>query len=502
MKIIQVAAGYYHSMALDDSNEIWTWGTGQRGQLGNGPEVIYIPKPKKLVIKNEKFKFIAAGELNSLGITVSGDIWMWGSNVCGQLCNGKTDKNSKFVSVPTPITNPSKITFLTAALGINHVYALSDNYVLYFWGRSITNPEVVCTSPTEIACPAEGSVFVEVATSPHHALALTDKGMVYAWGASAYLQTGQDTINTLSEPKLVPWITQVIALSCGTFFSVVLSLSASEEDAPTEQEFQEARSIITCKDKLRSSPHKLATQQKRKSMKSLGKRNSLKAPGNTNRLSSQPPVHKLPDSHKKKRLSGVQQGMPPLSIPPPQDHPASAKLDSPKTPKSSKIDSHKLSASHNPERDTSHREYKEAEPLISYEDPANAVETAEVKRKRVGSDGEKKVGMMKGLTRGFSEKILKDTRITIKQEVKLSDNSSVRSLSARNSFKNLSLEVIEKVSRTNEKPDQKKIFQIQQELLELDREEQKLLKEVKRIQQEIHQVQKKQSSLITQLHNS
>ena len=49
--VISVAAGHYHSVALDSHGHIWTWGWGVHGQLGLGDiEDEHWPQVNKVIL--------------------------------------------------------------------------------------------------------------------------------------------------------------------------------------------------------------------------------------------------------------------------------------------------------------------------------------------------------------------------------------------------------------------------------------------------------------------
>jgi len=52
IKITQIAAGNYHCVAIDDKNNMYNWGRGQYGVLGNGSN-----KESLVPHLNEEFEF-------------------------------------------------------------------------------------------------------------------------------------------------------------------------------------------------------------------------------------------------------------------------------------------------------------------------------------------------------------------------------------------------------------------------------------------------------------
>ena len=75
--ITQVAAGDYHSLALNDQGLVYSWGSGSWGKLGlsydgnvSAPRVIS-------TLTSSSVKFVACGSHHSACISFSGDVWTW-----------------------------------------------------------------------------------------------------------------------------------------------------------------------------------------------------------------------------------------------------------------------------------------------------------------------------------------------------------------------------------------------------------------------------------------
>ena len=91
-KVIQLAAGGFHAMALYDDGEIFSWGSNEFGQLGNnewGPAQ-FKTIPVQVVAGVAPAAKIAAGVSHSIAVTketvcARGDVFTWGANNRHQL---------------------------------------------------------------------------------------------------------------------------------------------------------------------------------------------------------------------------------------------------------------------------------------------------------------------------------------------------------------------------------------------------------------------------------
>ncbi|XP_053697522.1 probable E3 ubiquitin-protein ligase HERC3 [Sabethes cyaneus] len=86
VRIAQVVVGFAHCLVLTSNGEVYSWGSGARGQLGNG---IITPRQKlpQLVeaLAGVKIVHIAAGAWHSAAVSSFGDLYTWGCNDRGQL---------------------------------------------------------------------------------------------------------------------------------------------------------------------------------------------------------------------------------------------------------------------------------------------------------------------------------------------------------------------------------------------------------------------------------
>jgi alpha-tubulin suppressor-like RCC1 family protein len=79
-----IAAGGLHSLSLDSTGQVWSWGANDAGQLGQAagaPGKVAAPANAGVVA-------IAAGWKHSLAIGPGGAVLAWGSNASGQLGDG------------------------------------------------------------------------------------------------------------------------------------------------------------------------------------------------------------------------------------------------------------------------------------------------------------------------------------------------------------------------------------------------------------------------------
>lgn len=92
IKIVDIAAGIRHSVAVSESGDVYTWGYGEHGMLGNGAN-----KDSEVPMRNEYLEFyknedpdnavvkIDCADQYTATVTKKGDLFVWGKNNSGQL---------------------------------------------------------------------------------------------------------------------------------------------------------------------------------------------------------------------------------------------------------------------------------------------------------------------------------------------------------------------------------------------------------------------------------
>ncbi|MBN1190057.1 MAG: Ig-like domain repeat protein [Dehalococcoidales bacterium] len=122
----KVAAGYDHSLALDATGIVWAWGNNEYGQLGINSTSSNKTTPTSVEDADMDMKItsIAAGYYHSMALDEYDHVWVWGDNSHYQMGMGDTDDN---LDEPVEIDEDDLegvISFIAA--GANHSLAISD----------------------------------------------------------------------------------------------------------------------------------------------------------------------------------------------------------------------------------------------------------------------------------------------------------------------------------------------------------------------------------------
>jgi len=208
-KIVSVAAGAYHSLAIDEHGNLWAFGRNNYGQLGDGTAAdrsspIQVNTGGRM--NNVKAMSVAAGGGHSFAIDEHGTLWAWGHNSFGQLGDGTAADRSSPIQVNTSgRMNNAKVTFVAA--GYEHSIAIDELGNLWVFGRNNCGQlgdGTVADSSSPIQVNTVGRMnnakVTAVAAGRYHSLAVDGHGALWAWGDNGFGQLGDGTTTDRSYP--------------------------------------------------------------------------------------------------------------------------------------------------------------------------------------------------------------------------------------------------------------------------------------------------------------
>ena len=209
--IVQIAAGADHSLALDSDGALYAWGSNAYGQLGNGTTTnSSVPVAVKIAgtpLAGKTIVQIAAGANHNMVLTSDGAVYTWGWNYHGQLGNNTKTNSNTIVAVQTISTPIAGKKIVKIAAGQGHSLALTDDGMVYTWGRNdtgqlgnnATTDVMLPVTVTVTGTPMSNKTIVEIASGARHSLAIDSSGKVYAWGHNGSGQLGNNlTVNALT----------------------------------------------------------------------------------------------------------------------------------------------------------------------------------------------------------------------------------------------------------------------------------------------------------------
>ena len=219
-KVTRVLAGNNHLVALTTDGSVYTWGSGEQGQLGR--RVLARRKadgllPHKLGLR--KIALIGIGADHSFAINNAGTVYSWGSNNYGQTgIQNNAGEDSAIILGATMVKSLQHIGSITDIVGGNkHSLALTSDGHVYSWGQL----DGFATGIDLNALPNDGVIrdqrgnprilerpmripdlpSIAIAAGGEHSLAISTSGTAFSWGFNTNHQTGHKDDDDIETPR-------------------------------------------------------------------------------------------------------------------------------------------------------------------------------------------------------------------------------------------------------------------------------------------------------------
>ena len=184
-----VVQGTSFTAVLKADGTVWTAGLNSNGRLGVG-DTTYRGELTRVKIdattELSQVTRIAAGASHMLAVTQNGDVYAWGLGTSGQLGQGDTQNSNYAIKVQ----NLSNV--IDVAAGAAHSVALTKDGKMYTWGaganyRLGNNAGANQTLPIYVY---RSQNIVEISAGAIHTVALSGDGMAWGVGGGANGQVG------------------------------------------------------------------------------------------------------------------------------------------------------------------------------------------------------------------------------------------------------------------------------------------------------------------------
>lgn len=225
IQFTSVAVGNHFSLALDVEGDIWGFGKGTNGELGNENSKIHNVIIKKNPLISKKIQFIAAGWDNSLLIDDKGTAYSMGSN-SAKLGIGKTNTyNISCYSSPIPLQTDQK--FQSAVLGSKLTVLLSIDKCVWICGtrKSQWRLHSEYYNPVKLEIPEE---INKIAGGSNHFLFLSINNKVYGFGENRRNALGLGNMKDVEKLKVPPTLINlppIQSIAAGFCHSIVLDFN-------------------------------------------------------------------------------------------------------------------------------------------------------------------------------------------------------------------------------------------------------------------------------------
>ena len=171
---------------------LWSWGSDVYGRLGHGTEDQHCGTPMEVrSLSGVRLIAVAVGSAHNIAIEEDGRCYTWGKCHYGQLGHGEIDQNEL---IPRPVGALGAVSIVSVGAGDSHVLAITSAGELYTWGVGFYGclghgDETSLTTP-KLVDKLLGEVVVSVSGGAFHSLAVNDRGQLFVWGRNHCGQLG------------------------------------------------------------------------------------------------------------------------------------------------------------------------------------------------------------------------------------------------------------------------------------------------------------------------
>mmetsp|Transcript_47486 Transcript_47486/g.148563 ORF Transcript_47486/g.148563 Transcript_47486/m.148563 type:complete len:556 (+) Transcript_47486:189-1856(+) len=241
---ISLASGRSHTLAVTSKGVTFAWGLGKSGRLGLGVPISHHQPCLLGHLRGVRIVEVACGSSHSLAVDENGGLWGWGCHKFGQL--GLGDVGQESLKLPHQVDLLRSTLIASVAAGDKHSIALSSQGIVFSWGLngygclgagnarknypdfveddSLLFPEPfrVCNQPTRVNI--EDSIAA-ISAGLFHSAAVGEKGKLYTWGKGGEGQLGSGMMADLYVPAAVKDLKHknITKAACGSFHTAALT---------------------------------------------------------------------------------------------------------------------------------------------------------------------------------------------------------------------------------------------------------------------------------------
>jgi len=224
--IMQIACGGFHTAAVTDLGECYTWGIGDRGQLGHSDKMDRSSPTIVEPLKGRRIVQVECGDLHTLALGSTREVFSWGAGDCAQLGHGLKDD----LLMPMTVKGLLGEGITVIACGAFHNGAINKKCSVYTWGagqycRLGHGDDVDCTVPRLVE-DLERKGIRALAFGLYHSIAVADNGDMYTWGRGSEGQLGhEDKTKVETRPRPLDCLEGqgVRSIAAGDYHSVALT---------------------------------------------------------------------------------------------------------------------------------------------------------------------------------------------------------------------------------------------------------------------------------------
>eukprot|EP00026_Physarum_polycephalum_P003457 Phypoly_transcript_03469.p1 GENE.Phypoly_transcript_03469~~Phypoly_transcript_03469.p1 ORF type:complete len:804 (+),score=150.71 Phypoly_transcript_03469:292-2412(+) len=248
--VTHVSCGAGHTTLVTESGELYTFGTGNMGQLGHGdisdralPTVVeYFKKNNKVVTST------GCGGYHTVCITQEGRTYAFGLSSYGQ--TGQGPNAEPMLLAPQPIVMPAGIQIAEVACGESHTLFLSTQGQVMACGYNIYGQ---CGQGNRrdqhLPMPVKFETqdpMAQISCGANHSAAVSRGGQLYLWGSGERYQLTLSATKDRTTPAHTPFDYPVRSVSCGDAYTMILTGGPSK--TPNTTIYSDLASLLMVKE--------------------------------------------------------------------------------------------------------------------------------------------------------------------------------------------------------------------------------------------------------------
>ncbi|HKG81189.1 MAG TPA: NF038122 family metalloprotease, partial [Pyrinomonadaceae bacterium] len=220
--VTAIAAGTFHVLALKSDGTVWAWGSNGRGELGIGlQDFIAHPTPVQIPGLSNILSIYAEDGL-SYAFKSNGEVWGWGSGFGGKMGDGTTGSIK-----PSPTELPLLKDTPTLVSALNATFAIKQDGAVWSFGYNAAGRlgrGILDTAIYPVPTQIPDVLARAVSAGETHTIVVEPGGTIKVFGGneSGQLGLGSADLSAHPSPVSLPGVSGVFATAAGGGASFVL----------------------------------------------------------------------------------------------------------------------------------------------------------------------------------------------------------------------------------------------------------------------------------------
>jgi len=214
----RLALGVGHSLVLTSKGKIFSFGDGSYGALGHGDRSNQVVPKRIASLDEENIVSLSAGVFHSVALSQNGDVYTFGEGSFGRLGHGKVDEE---------IFSPKRVAALQGegacaiAAGCNHCLVLTQSGKVFSFGKGINGR--LGSSNTHIKFKPEvvkrllRCRVIAIAAGAAHSLVLTNEMEVLSFGMGRFGRLGHGDEADQTKPTTITTLNRKNVIGIGMY---------------------------------------------------------------------------------------------------------------------------------------------------------------------------------------------------------------------------------------------------------------------------------------------